>query len=94
MTITLILVLTIVCLCLILFACANSGIQKNKKIKKLEEQIETQKANVLSLIDHIEQLNNILCDKDTTSQKIQKAETDEEVQDIINDIIAINNSKL
>ena len=94
MSLTLTLIVTILILLVILFFCAKIGAEKNKKLAELESEKAEQKQNILALIDHIEHLSKIVADKDETSQKIQGAKTDEEVESIISDIIAFNNSRV
>ena len=94
MSLTLTLIITILVLLVVLFACGKAGFEKNKKLAELESQLAEQKQNILALIDHIEHLSKIVADKNETSQKIQGAKTDEEVENIISDIIAFNNSRV
>lgn len=68
--------------------------QTRKENAELKEEVERQKRNVNALIVHAKELAKIVDDKEKTDQKIQGAKTDEEINQIIAGIVAINNNKL
>ena len=91
MTLTLTLFIAVAILVVILFACANQGIKTRKQIKKLEAEIEKYKESVLK---YLTELALIKKDGAEIEQRIEGAESDEEIIDILNDIISSNNSRM
>ena len=62
--------------------------------KDLKAEIEKQQATIVDMYKHAEELAQIHQDKSEVDQKINEAKTNEEISEIINGIIAANNSKL
>lgn len=91
MSITLTLIIAIAVLFFLLFVCANQGIKDRQRIKKLEAEIEKYKETVLK---YLTELALIKKDGAEIEQKIEGAESDEEIIDILNDIISSNNSRV
>lgn len=91
MTLTLTLFIAVAILVIILFACANQGIKDRRQIKKLEAEIEKYKESVLK---YLTELALIKKDGAEIEQRIEGAESDEEIIDILNDIISSNNSRV
>lgn len=91
MTLVSSLFITIAILMVILFACANQGIKDRKQIKKLEAENEKYKEVVLK---YLTELAIIKKDGTEIEQRIEGAESDEEIIDILNDIISSNNNRV
>lgn len=90
-SLTMTLIITIAVLTILLFACANQGIKDRKQIKKLEAEIEKYKEIVLK---YLTELALIKKDGAEIEQKIEGAESDEEIIDILGDIISSNNNRV
>jgi uncharacterized phage infection (PIP) family protein YhgE len=70
-------------------------IQKNKKeIQSLNNELNSARENVKQLTDFIRNSDKIRKEEKEIAEKIKEAKTDEEVHNIINDIIALNNSRV
>lgn len=69
-----------------------------KKLKEenslLESKLSSARSNVEQLTKYIQNTDRIRKDEKKMAEKIEDAKTDEEVHDIINDIIALNNSRV
>ena len=91
MTLTLTLFIAVATLTLILFACANQGIKDRREIKQLQAEIEKYKETVLK---YLTELALIKKDGAEIEQRIEGAESDEEIIDILNDIISSNNNRM
>ena len=69
-----------------------------KKLKEenrlLEGKLSSARSNVEQLTKYIQNTDKIRKDEKKIAEKIEDAKTDEEVHDIINDIIALNNSRV
>lgn len=69
-----------------------------KKLKEenslLESKLSSARSNVEQLAKYIQNTDRIRKDEKKMAEKIEDAKTDEEVHDIINDIIALNNSRV
>ena len=91
MNLTLTLFITVAILVVILFACANQGIKDRKHIKKLEAEIEKYKESVLK---YLSELALIKKDGAEIEHRIEGAESDEEIIDILDDIISSNNNRV
>ena len=94
MTITIILSLIILCLVLALFLTINVLKKQSDENKRLKEENEKQQKNIIYLYQHAQEIVAIEKDRKKTDRDIQGAETDEEILDIINSIVAINNSRV
>lgn len=91
MTLSITLFIAVAILMVILFACANQGIKDRKQIKKLEAEIEKYKESVLK---YLTELALIKKDGAEIEQKIEGAESDEEIIDILGGIISRNNNRV
>lgn len=60
----------------------------------LESKLSSARSNVEQLTKYIQNTDRIRKDEKKMAEKIEDAKTDEEVHDIINDIIALNNSRV
>jgi predicted Holliday junction resolvase-like endonuclease len=70
-------------------------LQKNKKeIQSLNNELNSARENVKQLSDFIRNSDKIRKEEKEIAEKIKEAKTDEEVHNIINDIIALNNSRV
>ena len=68
---------------------------KMKRDKKLlEEKLKSEQDNILYLYKHAEEIAVIEKDRSKTDREIEEAKSDEEVLDIINSVIAVNNSRV
>ena len=94
MDLTFTLIIVIAVLCLLLYAVVSKAIKNKKEIQNLTVNLERQEKLITSLMKHLEEITQIKNDEKEISQKIQGAETDEEVEDIIADIIARNNERV
>lgn len=69
-----------------------------KKLKEenrlLESKLSSARCNVEQLTKYIQNTDRIRKDEKKMAEKIEDAKTDEEVHVIINDIIALNNSRV
>ena len=72
-----------------------------KICKKLQEEnneikieLEKQKAVVVEVYQHAQELAKIQQDKSDVNQKINEAKSDEEINEIINSIIHSNNDRV
>ena len=61
---------------------------------EIKMELEKQKAVVVELYQHAEELARIQKDKSDVNQKINEAQTSEEINEILNSIIHTNNDKL
>jgi cell shape-determining protein MreC len=94
MDLTFTLIIVIAVLCLLLYGVVSKAIKNKKEIQNLTVNLERQEKLVTSLMKHLEEITQIKNDEKEISQKIQGAETDEEVENIIADIIARNNERV
>lgn len=69
-------------------------IEQKKEIETLKDELNTQQQNIISLYKHAEEIAEIEKDRRKTDEKINESKTDEEMLDIINTVIAINNSRV
>ena len=92
----LILVLVIIVL---VFFCTTAHFfklykQTKEKNKELKKTIEKQRENISSLVSYTESLSKIKDEKNSLDKKIQKAESDEEIYNIINSFVRDNNGRV
>ena len=87
--------LILTCMCLgtisvsiLLFKLLKNEKKKNKELKK---QIESQQSNLKALCEYTEKVSEIQKNKSKTDTKIERAKSEKELLDIVNDIIAANN---
>lgn len=79
---------------LLLFVAIKYIISEKKKNKKLQEELESQQQNLITLYRHAEEIAEIEKDKSRTDKIIEEAKSDEEILDIINTVVAVNNSRV
>ena len=94
LTIILVLVAIIIMCGAVIYALIKM-VQKNKKeIQSLNNELNSARENVKQLSDFIRNSDKIRKEEKEIAEKIKEAKTDEEVHNIINDIIALNNSRV
>ena len=79
---------------LIAFGFGKLWIAEKKKSEQLKNELLDLQRSYSALTAYIREVNDINIDKEEFAEKINGAESDEEVQNIISDIIACNNGKL
>lgn len=94
MDLTFTLIIVIAVLCLLLYGVVSKAIKNKKEIQNLTVNLERQEKLVTSLMKHLEEITQIKNDEKEISQKINGAESDEEVENIIADIISRNNQRV
>ncbi len=89
-------VLTIAVVFLIMASVIYSLFQKLKEhknvIKDLEKELEKAQKNVVYLVNHAEELQQIKINEQELENQLGEAQDDEEVYNIVNGIIDANNS--
>ena len=78
----------------IAFGFGKLWIAEKKKSEQLNNELLDLQRSFSALTAYIREVNDINIDKEEFAEKINGAESDEEVQNIISDIIAVNNGKL
>lgn len=94
MTIYIILAIALLVLFFVLYIVAHLCKKLQIENNQLQEENAKQKATIVDMYKHAEELAQIQKDKSEVNQKIKEAKTDEEISEIINGIIAANNAKL
>jgi len=79
---------------LIAFGFGKLWTAEKKKSEQLKNELLDLQRSFSALTAYIREVNEINIDKEEFAEKINGAESDEEVQNIISDIIAVNNGKL
>ena len=89
-------VLTIAVVFLIMASVIYSLCQKLKEhksiVKDLEKELEKAQKNVVYLVNHAEELQQIKINEQELENQLGEAQDDEEVYNIVNGIIDANNS--
>ena len=93
-TIILILLALIVTMIAVIYILIKQNKSNKNEIKSLKTEINSAHENVKQLTDYIRNADKIRKEEKQITEKIKEAKTDEEVYNIINDIIAINNSRV
>lgn len=93
-TFILVLFAIIVTMGAIIYALIKQNRSNKKDIENLNSRLESAKVNIGQLSKYIDDILKIKSDEKSISQKIKEAESDEEVHNIINDIIALNNNRV
>ena len=95
-TLTIILaMLAIIVICGAVIYSLIKMLQKNKKkIQALNNELNSARENVRQLSEYIKNSDKIRKEEKEIAEKIKEAKTDEEVHNIINSIIALNNSRV
>ena len=94
LTIILVMVAIIVIMGGIIYALIRDRKAQKKEIQELKNEINSARENVKQLTDFIRNSDKIRKEEKQIAEKIKEAKTDEEVHNIINDIIALNNSRV
>ena len=94
LTIILVMVAIIVTMGGIIYALIRDRKAQKKEIQELKNEIISARENVKQLSDFIKNSDKIRKEEKQIAEKIKEAKTDEEVHNIINDIIALNNSRV
>ena len=95
-TLTIILIMfAIIVMCGAVIYSLIKMVQKNKKeIQGLNNELNSARENVRQLSEFIKTSDKIRKEEKEIAEKIKEAKTDEEIHNIINDIIALNNSRV
>ena len=95
-TVTIILVMLAIIVIMggIIYALIRDRKAQKKEIQELKNEIISAMENVKQLTDFIRNSDKIRKEEKEIAEKIKEAKTDEEVHNIINDIIALNNSRV
>ena len=94
LTIILVMVAIIVTMGGVIYVLIKDRIKQKKEIQELKNEINSARENVKQLSDFIRNSDKIRKEEKEIAEKIKEAKTDEEVHNIINDIIALNNSRV
>ena len=93
--IIILIMLAIIVMCGAVIYSLIKMLQKNKKeIQSLNNELNSARENVRQLSEYIKNSDKIRKEEKQIAEKIKEAKTDEEVHNIINDIIALNNSRV
>lgn len=95
-TVTIILVMLAIIVIMggVIYALIRDRKAQKKEIQELKNEINSARENVKQLSDFIKNSDKIRKEEKEIAEKIKEAKTDEEVHNIINDIIALNNSRV
>ena len=95
-TVTIILVMLAIIVIMggVIYALIRDRKAQKKEIQELKNEINSARENVKQLTDFIRNSDKIRKEEKQIAEKIKEARTDEEVHNIINDIIALNNSRV
>ena len=91
MNVYIILVAVILVLGFSLYGASRLYFQQKAEIERYKKELKNQKAYVSILLKHYADIKGIHEKKADINEKIEKAENEKEVLDIINDIIYDNN---
>jgi biopolymer transport protein ExbB/TolQ len=94
LTIILVMLAIIVIMGGVIYALIRDRKAQKKEIQELKNEIISARENVKQLTDFIRNSDKIRKEEKEIAEKIKEAKTDEEVHNIINDIIALNNSRV
>ena len=90
----LVLIAVIVTMGAVIYVLSKSIKAKKKENQELQTKLESAKINIQQLSKYIDNLQKIKNDEESISQKIEGAENDEEVFNIIADIVNANNNRV
>ena len=93
-TIILALIAFIVIMGAVIYVLIKQNQANKREIKSLKTEINSAHENVKQLSEYIRNADKIRKEEKQIAEKIKEAKTDEEIFNIINDIIAINNSRV
>lgn len=94
LTIILVMLAIIVIMGGVIYVLIKDRIKQKKEIQELKNEINSARENVKQLTDFIRNSDKIRKEEKQIAEKIKEAKTDEEVHNIINDIIALNNTRV
>jgi len=94
LTIILVMFAIIVIMGGIIYALIRDRKAQKKEIQELKNELNSARENVRQLSEYIKNSDKIRKEEKEIAEKIKEAKTDEEVHNIINDIIALNNSRV
>ena len=94
LTIILVMLAIIVIMGGVIYALIRDRKAQKKEIQELKNEVISARENVKQLTDFIRNSDKIRKEEKEIAEKIKEAKTDEEVHNIINDIIALNNSRV
>ena len=94
LTIILVMVAVIVIMGGVIYVLIRDRKAQKKEIQELKNEIISARENVKQLSAFIKNSDKIRKEEKEIAEKIKEAKTDEEVHNIINDIIALNNSRV
>ena len=78
----------------IIYALIRDKKAQKKEIQELKKELNSAHENVKQLSNFIKNTDKIRKEEKEIAEKIKEAKSDEEVHNIINDIIALNNSRV
>lgn len=78
----------------VIYCLIRDSKRQKDEIKELKNIINSEKKNLKQLSEYISKLDNIRKDEKELAEKIKEAKTDEEIQKIISDIVALNNDRV
>ena len=78
----------------VIYALIRDCKKQKQEIKELQNELNSARENVKQLSDFIKNSDKIRREEKQIAEKIKEAKSDEEVHNIINDIIALNNSRV
>lgn len=93
-TIILVLVALIITMAAIIYVLFKQNRSNKNEIKSLQTEMNSAHENVKQLTDYIRNADKIRKEEKQITEKIKEAKTDEEIFAIVNNIIAINNSRV
>lgn len=94
LTIILVMFAIIVTMGGVIYVLIKDKSRQKKEIQELKNEINSARENVRQLSEYIKNSDKIRKEEKEIAEKIKEAKTDEEVHNIINDIIALNNSRV
>jgi predicted Holliday junction resolvase-like endonuclease len=68
--------------------------KKNKEVRDLSGEVKALQSSIKILSEYIKRINDIKTDKEDFAERIAGAESDEEIENILNDIISANNGRV
>ena len=94
LTIILVMLAIIVIMGGVIYALIRDRKAQKKEIQELKNEVISARENVKQLTDFIRNSDKIRKEEKEFADRIKEAKTDEEVHNIINDLIALNNSRV
>lgn len=85
-------IIAVLIILLVVISKTMSSLKKEKE--RLEGELESAKTNIAYLYRNAEEVAKIEKDEKKVSEEINNAKTDEEIFDIVNTVIAANNSRV